>query len=147
MLSLFSMLTLTACSASKPDPMDYLGKFKDTFSTEIKGNGIKLFVYKAKLATAPDRGFDTDLPHLGRMDMRRQDAYSYQREQQRLDDELELWEQQVLLGLEKTIEMTGYCKKGFIELSRFIEMERGEVRGECNEGATEQEIEKQLKQK
>ena len=52
------LLLLTACSSKTIDPMEFAGQFKDKFSTEIKGDGIKLFVYSAKLATAADRNIN-----------------------------------------------------------------------------------------
>lgn len=33
--------------------------------------------------------------------------------------------------------MTGFCREGYFELSRIIEYGRGEIRGECIEGASE----------
>ncbi|MCL1143074.1 hypothetical protein [Shewanella gaetbuli] len=133
---------LAGCSAKKIDPMEFAGQFKDQFKTQIKGDGIKLFVYKAKLATASDRNIDDAMPHQQRINRRKQDARSYQREMQQREDFLEVWKQQVQIGLDKTIAMTGYCQQGYIELSRYIEYERGEIRGECNEGATEDDIKK-----
>ena len=121
--------------------MDFAGQFRDSFSTEMKGNGIKLFVYKAKLATALDRS----LPGTPRdINKRRskQDAQSYLVEQRKAADRLELWNKQIDLGLQKTLEMNGYCKTGFIQLSRYVEVERAEIRGECNDGATTEDIEK-----
>ncbi|WP_137221163.1 hypothetical protein [Shewanella sp. MEBiC00475] len=140
-LIICSMILLSACSASEPDPMDFVGQFRDSFSTEIKGKGIKLFVYKAKLATALDRS----IPGAPRdLNIRRskQDAQSYLIEQRNTQNRLELWNQQIDIGLKKTIEMNGYCQAGFIELSRYVEAERGEIRGECNDGATAEDIKK-----
>ncbi|MFT5790606.1 MAG: hypothetical protein ACI8SJ_002735 [Shewanella sp.] len=45
-------------------------------------------------------------------------------------------------GLNQTIEMTGYCREGYIEISRSIQYDRGSIRGECQEGATEKDIAK-----
>lgn len=38
--------------------------------------------------------------------------------------------------------MTGYCREGYFELSRMIESGRGEIRGECKEGATDADRQK-----
>jgi hypothetical protein len=134
------ILLLTACSAKAIDPMEFAGQFKDKFSTEIKGDGIKLFVYSAKLATAADRNVTDASANRPPIDRRKQDARSYAQEMRDKQEFLELWTQQVQVGLDKTIAMTGYCKQGFIELSRYIEPERGEIRGECNDGATDEDI-------
>jgi hypothetical protein len=141
-LIICSAILLSACSASEPDPMDFVGQFRDAFSSQIKGNGIKLFVYKAKLATALDRSIPGEILQERSMGRSKQDAQSYQIEQRNAENRLELWHQQIDLGLKKTIEMNGYCKAGFIELSRYVEAERGEIRGECNDGATAEDIEK-----
>lgn len=136
------LLTLLAgCSANTIDPMEFAGQFKDKFNTQIKGDGIKLFVYQAKLATASDRNIN-DEPVRQRIDRRKQDARSYAQEIRNKEEFLEIWIQQVQVGLDKTIAMTGYCKQGYIELSRYIENERGEIRGECNDGATSEDISK-----
>ncbi len=137
-----SLMALSACSASPPDPKEFAGQFRDTFSTEIKGDGIKLFTYKAKLATATDRALPDDQPHDQRINRRKQDLQSYLIEQRNAEQRLELWHQQVDLGLQKTIEMSGYCQAGFVELNRYVEMDRAEIRGECNDGATQEDFTK-----
>ena len=137
-----SLLLLSACSSAPIEPEAYAGKFKDRFTTSIKGEGIKLFTYQAKVATATDRGIEDPLPHQQRVNRRRQDARSYAIEQERRQDQLDLWGRQVELGLQKTIDMTGYCRDGFIVLNKSISEGRGEVRGECNDGATAEDIEK-----
>jgi len=142
-LIICSVILLGACSASKPDPMDFVGQFRDEFSTQIKGDGIKLFVYKAKLASARDRNLFGDAAPRDRSIRRsKQDSQSYLIEQRNAEDRLALWNQQIELGLNKTLEMKGYCNAGFIELSRYVEAERGEIRGECNDGATADDVEK-----
>ncbi|MCC4832443.1 MULTISPECIES: hypothetical protein [Shewanella] len=135
-------LLLSACSSAPIEPEAFAGQFKDRFSTSIKGEGIKLFTYQAKVATATDRGIEDPLPHQQRVNRRRQDARSYAIEQERRQEQLELWSRQVDLGLQKTIDMTGYCKDGYIVLNRSVSEGRGEVRGECNDGATEEDIKK-----
>lgn len=136
----FTIFILAACS-SKTDiePMDFAGQFKDKFSTQIKGDGIKLFVYTAKIATASDRNLNDVPPHQQRIDRRKQDARSYAKEMRDKEELLQIWAQQVQVGLDKTIAMTGYCQNGYIELSRYVEAERGEIRGECQDGATEED--------
>ncbi|WP_394495645.1 hypothetical protein [Shewanella sp. ENK2] len=57
-----SIVLLTACTSAPLEPEAYAGQFKDKFSTSIKGEGIKLFTYKAKVATASDRGIEDPLP-------------------------------------------------------------------------------------
>ncbi|GIU47981.1 hypothetical protein TUM4630_23250 [Shewanella algidipiscicola] len=125
---------LCACTASQRSVDDFDIKVEDKFQTQIKGDGIKLFTYKIKYAILPT----IEQPHLLQ-------ARQIQRQQSRKKNtspDLSNWTQQIELGLEKTITMTGYCRDGFIELSRIIEMGRGEIRGECNEGASTEDIDK-----
>lgn len=124
---------LTACAGSKTDPADFEDKVKDRFRTDIRGNGIKLFTYNAKLAQTDK--YLAQLPH----QQRAEQAKSIKRSRRNTVD-LSDWTEQIELGLIKTLDMTGYCREGYMELSRIIEVGRGEIRGECNEGATEEDI-------
>ncbi|WP_144208970.1 hypothetical protein [Shewanella donghaensis] len=133
------LILLSACAAKAPDPELFAGKYRDTFSTSIKGDGIKLFTYRAKVAGATDRGIEDPLPHQQRVNRRKQDARSYAIEQERRADFLEMWSLQVDMGLNKTLDMNGYCKEGYMILHRNVSEGRGEIRGECNDGATEED--------
>ena len=126
-----SLTLMSACSSKKTDPSDFNLDVKDRFSTNIKGDGIKLFTYKAQLATLGDS--DNLLPHKERIDQANRARSGKRYEQPDLSD----WTQQIELGLSKTLTMTGFCREGFMELSRIIEVGRAEIRGECNEGASE----------
>ena len=128
--ALFFLSVIAGCTAKKTDPSDFEGKVKDRLKTDIRSNGIKLFTYKAKLASSND-SID-QLPHQQRMEQAKRSKRSRPYEVDLTD-----WTQQIELGLSKTLEMTGYCREGYMELSRLIEVDRGEIRGECNEGATQ----------
>jgi hypothetical protein len=135
-------VTLGACSSGKTLDRDrYAGKLKDKLTTVIKGDGIKLFTYSAHLALPVKSGrIDTleeeyELPRDASPNERRL-AY------ERINAELDKWAEQIELGLEKTLKMTGFCREGYMELSRIIERGRGEIRGECNEGASEADKQK-----
>ncbi|AAN55821.1 hypothetical protein HRJ35_15570 [Shewanella oneidensis MR-1] len=143
-LTLLSCFTLLACSSAPIDPTEFAGKFKDKLTTDIRADGLKLFTYQAGLAeeyTARDVA-ERPFPHEERMRQVAQDPREQRRFRQAQEDELEIWGRQVELGLEKTLEMTGYCREGYFELSRMIESGRGEIRGECKEGATEEDKQK-----
>ena len=131
---LIGLSMLCACTASQRSVDDFDIKVEDKFQTQIKGDGIKLFTYKIKYATLPTLA----QPHPQRI---RQIERQQGRSNNAVPDQSN-WTQQIELGLEKTITMTGYCRDGFIELSRIIEMGRGEIRGECNEGASTEDIDK-----
>lgn len=130
-LVLFGLLILSACTASQRSVDDFDIKVEDKFQTQITGDGIKLFTYKIKYATLPT----IERPYLQTRQIERQ-----QSRKKNTPPDLSDWTQQIELGLDKTIAMTGYCREGYIELSRIIELGRGEIRGECNEGATAQDI-------
>jgi hypothetical protein len=142
-LSLLALIaSLTACAFNRVDPDDYIGKFRDRLNAEILGDGIKIFTYKARLA----------VPILDPIEERRvqdrpfgrsEDDYrDYMMAQRKAEDDRELWIEQVELGLEKTLAMSGFCRDGYHELNRFIDFDRAEIRGECKEGASQEDKEK-----
>ena len=141
MTMLFCAL-LTGCMTKTVDPEDYAGKLKDKFTTDIKGDGIKLFTYSARTIQPKERDSSTTLPHETRMQSKALSASDLRRMRADEIKSLDDWGLQVDLGLNKTLDMTGYCREGYIELSRIIEYGRGEIRGECNEGATEADKQK-----
>lgn len=149
-LTLLSCFTLLACSSGPIDPAEFAGKFRDKLTTDIRADGLKLFTYQAGFVEeysrdVTERPLRHGEPQLRPEEHRRQVPQD-PREQRRLHqaqaDALEIWGRQVELGLEKTLEMTGYCREGYFELSRVIESDRGEIRGECKEGATEEDQQK-----
>lgn len=125
-LVIFSSFSLIACSSASIDPAELAGKLKDKLTTDIKADGLKLFTYQASLVEdkSSRENAERPLPHEDHRSRRNHEAM------------LEVWGEQVVLGLTKTLEMTGYCREGYFELSRVIESGRGEIRGECKEGAT-----------
>ncbi len=142
-IAILSCLSLVACSSAPIDPSELAGKLRDKLATDIKADGLKLFVYKARLVDDKSSLNVAERP-LSNETYRRntQDPREQRRAMQDLQDALEIWGRQVELGLTKTLEMTGYCRDGYIELSRIIEPSRGEIRGECQEGATDADRQK-----
>ncbi|MCU7375954.1 hypothetical protein PEC18_35450 [Paucibacter sp. O1-1] len=63
--------------------------------------GLSSLLIKQKLATATDRALPNDQPHDQRVTRRKQDLQSYLAEQRNAEKRLELWHQQVDLGLQK----------------------------------------------
>jgi len=137
---LIAFIILAGCATHKPDADDFKNRVKDRFKTDIRGNGIKLFTYKAKLETTED-GIQ-DLPHQERIKQVKKQSRSKNTQRSIYAVDLSDWTEQIELGLSKTLDMTGYCREGFMELSRIIEVGRGEIRGECNEGATDEDRER-----
>ncbi|MFB2732623.1 hypothetical protein [Shewanella mangrovisoli] len=143
-LTLLSCFSLLACSSAPIDPAEFAGKFKDKLTTDLRADGLKLFTYQAGLAEDKSKKDNAErpFPHEERMRQVAQDPREQRRSRKEQADSLEIWGKQVELGLEKTLEMTGYCREGYFELSRNIESGRGEIRGECKEGATEEDKQK-----
>ncbi|MBL4911776.1 hypothetical protein L2719_12005 [Shewanella schlegeliana] len=126
---------LSACS-SKPDieAEEFVGQVSDSFRTDIKSNGLKLFTYRAILTIETPQS--EPLPHEVRSNQKKR-SRTKQRYQ---GPDLSGWTAQVEHGLQQTIKMTGYCKEGYIELNRTIQYDRGTIRGECNDGADEADL-------
>ncbi|WP_223296257.1 hypothetical protein [Shewanella halifaxensis] len=138
-MSIITLLStlLSACS-SQPDiePEKFAGQVSDSFRTDIKSNGLKLFTYRAILTMATPQ--NQTLPHEVRSNQKKR-SRSKQRYQ---GPDLTMWTEKIEHGLQQTIKMTGYCKEGYIELSRTIQYDRGTIRGECNDGADEADVAK-----
>lgn len=125
-----SVLLVSGCS-SGPDPERYAGQIRDQLTTDIKGNGLKLFTYKARLAMPP--ALNAAPPKSRREAMKR--ASQMQQAREDFQDQFD-W------GLNRTLEMTGFCREGYLELFRLVEADRGELKGECNEGASDADIQR-----
>lgn len=129
----FSLLLLSGCTTSPDDidPQEFAGQVSDSFRTDIKSNGLKLFTYRAALTT--NQSQTKALPHEVRSSQikRSRSKRGYQ------GPDLSGWTAQIELGLQQTIKMNGYCRDGYIELYRSIQIDRGTIRGECNDGAND----------
>ncbi len=137
LLCLVLILGLSACSTRKLNVEDFDTPVEDRFITNIKGDGIKLFTYNIKYAALPTM----EQPHQHRIDdIKRKQRPNDSKHSGKGAVALSQWTQQVELGLNKTIAMTQFCREGYIELSRIIEQGRGEIRGECNDGANEEDL-------
>ncbi|MCL1146669.1 hypothetical protein AB4298_05510 [Shewanella sp. 10N.261.52.F9] len=131
-------LLLSACSSSKPEinPEEFAGLVTDSFRTDIKSNGLKLFTYRALLSLPKSQ--TAALPHEVRSNQKKR-SRSKKRYQ---GPDLSGWTAQIEHGLQQTIKMNGYCRDGYIELYRSIQYDRGTIRGECNDGANEADLTK-----
>ncbi len=137
---LVALIIASGCASKKPDVDDFKNRVKDRFYTDIKSNGLKLFTYKAKLELPDDSS--SSLAHHERIKQLKKQSRSKKAKRSIYTPDLSDWTEQIELGLSKTLDMTGYCREGFLELSRIIEVGRAEIRGECNEGATEEDRER-----
>ncbi len=110
------------------------GRVKDSFITEIKNNGLKLFTYKAWKVGAKN-SLSHPLSHEVRISDRKKTRRQLIREYEASKKIEKEWEQAVELGLKRTLKQSGYCKHGYYELNRTVLHEQVEIRGECKEGA------------
>ncbi|MBV7316596.1 hypothetical protein KU855_13160 [Shewanella sp. NIFS-20-20] len=131
-LGMATLVVISGCQLSPSISEAYAGKLRDNLVTRIGQDGTKLFTYSLRL-TDPVIGDENRRP------TSRKEALRMERESRDLRD---LIAEQTELGLEKTLEMSGYCRQGYIELSRLIASDRGEIRGECNEAATAEDRQK-----
>jgi len=134
---LMAFIIASGCASHTPDADDFKNRVKDRFKTDIRSNGIKLFTYNAKLEMPDDN--NTELAHRERINQLKKQSRSKNSKRSIYTPDLSDWTEQIELGLSKTLDMTGYCREGFMELSRMIEVGRAEIRGECNEGATDED--------
>ncbi|MCL1124343.1 hypothetical protein [Shewanella surugensis] len=135
-LVLFTPL-LFACSNKPIRPQDFSGQITDSFITSIADDGLKLFTYRVSLSSieenmSPEKARKNNP---AQMSKNRNEQLPSKMQRKQTENSLELLTQQTELGLKKTLEMTDFCRKGYIELYRLIEDTRGMIRGECLEGA------------
>ncbi|WP_346839102.1 hypothetical protein [Microbulbifer sp. SAOS-129_SWC] len=119
-----AVLLLSACASDAPLPIPGL---KESFDTEIAANGAKRFTFSLEMQRrdipAPYTERDRNRARMGSSaDMAghpggRQPGLQFDR------------------ALKEKLIETGFCRDGYFELERTVSRFRGEVRGECREGA------------
>ena len=137
LLSLTLLMGLSACSSTKSaeeQTESLRGRVKDSFNTEVKADGLKLFTYKAWKVGATNAAIDK-LPHEIRISNRKKTRRQLQKEYEALKKAEREWELAVELGLQRTLTQSGYCQNGYYELNRTVLHDQVEIRGECKEGA------------
>jgi len=128
--ALLFVLLLSGCSHSLAiNPDTFAGKLNDSFKTDIKSNGLKLFTYRVQLAHSNEAPL-TPPPVARRVNKKTRGNT------RAAGPDLSDWTEKVEHGLQQTLKMTGYCREGFIEISRTIYTNIGKIRGECKEGAS-----------
>ena len=137
LLLMMTAALIVGCSSTKTveeQTESLRGRVKDSFSTEVKDNGLKLFTYKAWKVRSQS-SLAHPLPHETRISNRKKSRRQLQKEYEADKKRQSDWEQAVELGLKKTLQQTDYCKSGFYELNRTVLHDTVEIRGECKEGA------------
>jgi len=131
-LMLLVPLILAACASNQMKQPE----IEETLETDIKSNGIKLFKY-TETARMPDGSYRVSSHGKsggeGGMSGGGQDGW-FDRES-RIKEEMHE-------KLDARLTETGYCREGYIVLSSSIGGGRSFIRGECKEGATEDDRKK-----
>ncbi len=131
---LFGVVGCSSGKSAEEQTESLRGRVKDSFHTEVKQDGLKLFTYKAWKAGAPDASIDK-LPHEVRISNRKKTRRQLQKEYEALKKAEQEWESAVELGLKRTLKQSGYCTDGYYVLNRTVLHYQVEIRGECKEGA------------
>lgn len=88
-----SCISLIACSSAPIDPTELAGKLKDRLTTDIKADGLKLFIYQANLIDEASIRDNTErpFPHEDRMRQKSQDPQELRRSYKEKEAILEIW--------------------------------------------------------
>ncbi|UAA38604.1 hypothetical protein KIH87_18375 [Paraneptunicella aestuarii] len=120
LLLLILILAMAACGSNSRT-----SKVHGVFITSIKADGTKLFVF-----TSPEGG--KGVGHYSHPGLMERQAPGRQgiAHRERLQD-------LIIEALELRLTQNGYCREGYIQLGSYIERGLFEIRGECNEAATD----------
>lgn len=138
---LASMMCLSACATSKPASKAQI----EDFTTNISENGTKSFVYRLSHSKKGNNGASS-VGKGGRRGTggRNGSRRSASRNTGSMDNDArsDVLIETAIDRLTLKLEETGYCKQGFIELGRSVDKQSISVRGECNDGATDEDRDK-----
>lgn len=134
-LILFVFLFLSGCASNQRKSPEVT----EVIATNITSNGLKLFSYsvtmsmpqkrKEGLSRENGRGARNGRDKSGGMDEVKSDRESTKNRMK----------QMIYEKLESKLIDTGYCREGYIVLDRYFDREQAQIRGECKEGATEED--------
>ena len=119
-------LILTFCSSCSTQPKRPKEVRTESFLTDIKEDGTKLFIYIANftaLAASPGRARSAQGRQMSMSSMR--------------SDTAEYHEKLTIDALEYKLLVTGYCRYGYFVLNTYNQFGSVEIRGECQETATD----------
>ena len=119
-LVILTLLFIVSCTSKTS-----ASKVHGVFITSIKADGTKLFVF-----TSPDYGDSGkhySHPGLAERQGRGRQGLAAREQLEKL----------IIRALDIRISENGYCREGYIELGSYIERGSFEIRGECNDTATQ----------
>ena len=131
LLTVFTIVMLqTACSHNNyTRPREILN---DTFITNIKEDGTKLFIYIANFRAPQISG--------GRGQGRSAQARPVQSMSSLRSDIAEIQERIAIQAMEQKLRSTLYCRMGYFILNNYNQFGSVEIRAECQEAATESDL-------
>ncbi len=147
-LVFFVSLSLVACASNEKKPPE----IKEEFATKIENNGLKLFTYTVTMAMPEDRsgGMRGGMGGGGGMrgggmggggrggggmrggGMKNGAKSDREATTNRFQDI-------VYEKLKTKLSETGYCRESYTEINKYFVRGRSQIRGECNESATEED--------
>lgn len=125
--------TIALLSACATGPSRSKNITNESFLTDIKENDAKLFVYIANFKSRPvkvDRQMQGMRSSGGQQGQR--PSMSSLRSEMALEQE-----EQAIEALEYKLQTSGYCRQGYFILGNYNQFGSVEIRGECQESATE----------
>ena len=125
-LMLFVFLFLSGCASNQRKNSEV----NEILATNIESNGLKLFSYSLTMSMpqkGKGRGGRTGRDKSGGGGGAKLDHESQKNRMKEM----------VYEKLELMLTDTGYCREGYIVLDRYFERGNSQIRGECKEGATE----------
>lgn len=133
-LILILSLFLTSCASNKWSPSEV----NEVFVTDIKPSGLKVFYYSLTKTTPQANGSGKHKGgDAGIRDGRGSKGGGHGGMGGRKSDNEPRMKQYFNDMLASKLEKSGYCREGYIELESYFERGRLKIRGECGEGATE----------
>lgn len=136
-LALLFTAGLLACT-SQPDRQPNI--ISESFKTDIKPNGLKLFTYKAyaKIPTSKDGERGMRGPSAGKAGKGERGGS----QKPNLEAMKKKQKETIFTLLDIKLAETGFCQNGYTTINSYFERGRSEVRGECNDSATEDDRKK-----
>ncbi|MDH4274727.1 MAG: hypothetical protein OEW08_06795 [Gammaproteobacteria bacterium] len=118
---------------------------EEAFVTNIKSNGIKIFVYNVMTGQVDKAVNDGKTLPGGSRRKKGKEAFV----RNGVDSPRPGYvathnpnHHQLLKSLDIKLAETGYCRRGYLELDNFFDRSRSQIRGECKDGATQEDREK-----
>ena len=122
-LVLFISLSFVACASNEKKPPE----IKEEFATKIEKNGLKLFTYTVTMAIPEARS--GGMRGGGMTNGAKSDREATTNRIQDI----------VYEKLKTKLSETGYCRESYTEINKYFVRGRSQIRGECNESATEED--------